>query len=386
MTLTNRPAAPALEPASPEALGIDPAALGRLYDRIERHIADGRYPGAAIAMARRGKLAAARTFGLARPATGGQPAVPADDRTMWLLYSQTKPVVSCAIWRLVERGLLRFHDTVAEYLPDFARHGKGGVTLHHLLTHQAGFPSATVSRAAWADHATLREAVCDFTLEWEPGARLVYHGLAAHWVQAALIEVVTGRDYRAYLREELLDPIGLDGLWVGVPDALHDRLAHMQRPGEGGMLEGLGEENEPDFWRAGVPGGGGYATAVDVAAFYQLLLGLGALNGTRVLGPRTVQYATRNHTGERVDEAMGLAMHRGLGVHVRGTTPAIRGLGSTASPGTFGHGGVGSSYSWADPETGVSCTYLTNARVPEPWHSQRLDEIATLAHAAVVEL
>lgn len=386
MAITDRTAAPALEPASPEELGIDPAALERLYARIEGHIADGRYPGAAIAMARRGKLAAARTFGLARLAAGGQPAVPADDRTMWLLYSQTKPVVSCAIWRLVERGLLRFHDPVAEYLADFARHGKGGVTLHHLLTHQAGFPSATVPPATWTDHALLREAVCDFTLEWEPGARVVYHGLAAHWVQAALIEAVTGRDYRAYLREELLDPLGLDGLWVGVPDALHDRLAQMHRPGEGGALEAPAEENEPAFWRAGVPGGGGYATAVDVAAFYQLLLGLGALNGTRVLGPRTVQYATRNHTGERVDEGMGLAMHRGLGVHVRGTTPAIRGLGSTASPSTFGHGGVGSSYSWADPETGVSFTYLTNARVPEPWHSQRLDEIATLAHAAVVEL
>ena len=83
--------------------------------------------------------------------------------------------------------------------------------------------------------------------------------------------------------------------------------------------------------------------------FYQMLLHLGALNGTRILGPRTVQYVTRNHTGDRIDERFGLPMHRGLGVHVRGLSPMIRGLGSTAAPNTFGHGGAGTSYSWADP-------------------------------------
>jgi CubicO group peptidase (beta-lactamase class C family) len=123
-----------------------------------------------------------------------------------------------------------------------------------------------------------------------------------------------------------------------------------------------------------------------MVTFYQMLLHLGTLNGTRILGPRTVQYVTRNHTGDRLDERFGIPMHRGLGVHVRGTTPTIRGLGSTASPNTFGHGGAGTSYSWADPETGVSFTYLTNSQLPEPLHGQRLDEITTLAHAAVVEL
>ena len=386
MAISDATTTTVLEPASPESMGIDPAALTRLYGRVERHIAEGRYPGAAVAMARRGKLVAARAFGLARLPADGKPAVPAGAETLWLLYSQTKPVVSCAIWQLVERGQLRFHDAVAEYLPGFDRHGKGKVTLYHLLTHQAGFPGASVPPEAWEDHALLRETVCDFTLEWEPGARVVYHGASAHWAQATLIEAVTGQDYRAYVREQVTGPPGLDGLRVGVPDELHGRLAYIYQPGETGQQEALAEQNTPAHWRAGIPGGGGYATAVDLTAFYQLLLNLGALNGARILSPRTVQYATRNHTGERVDEAMGMPMHRALGVHVRGVTPSIRGLGSTASPGTFGHGGVGSSYSWADPETGVSFSYLTNSRAPEPWHGQRLDEIAVLAHAAVVDL
>jgi CubicO group peptidase (beta-lactamase class C family) len=376
----------ALKPATPASHGIDEACLERLYERIEAHIAAGWYPGAAIAMARHGALVAARSFGLARLASAAGPAAPADEQTMWLLYSQTKPITSCAIWYLIERGKLRFHDAVAEYIPEFARHNKANVTIYHLLSHQAGFPNANVPPAAWEDHTLLRQAVCDFTLEWEPGAKVVYHSAAAHWTQAVLIEAVTGQDYRQFIRDHILEPLGLHGLWVGVPDALHGRVAGAYQRTESGEHEPIAERNTPAFWRAGVPGGGGYGTATDLVAFYQMLLQLGSLNGTRLLGPRTVQYVTRNHTGDRPDERFGMPMHRGLGVHVRGITPTIRGLGSTAAPSTFGHGGVGTSYSWADPGTGVSFTYLTNSQLPEPYHSRRLDEIMTLAHAAVVEL
>ena len=378
--------APVLEQASPASQGIDDAALERLYGRIEAHIAAGWYPGAAIAMARRGLLVAARSFGVARSATADQPAVKATDRTLWLLYSQTKPVTSSAIWYLVERGKLRFHDAVADYIPEFSRHGKEKVTLYHLLSHQAGYPDANVPPEAWEDHKFLRECVCNFTLAWEPGARVMYHSAASHWTQAVLIEAVTGQDYRQFIRQHILQPLGLNDIWVGVPDALHDRVVGAYQRLENGDHEALPDRNTPAFWRAGVPGGGGYATAIDLVSFYQMLLNLGALNGTRVLAPRTVQYVTRNHTGDRIDERFGVPMHRGLGVHVRGMTPTIRGLGSTAAPNTFGHGGAGTSYSWADPGTGVSFTYLTNSQMPEPYHSQRLDEIMTLAHAAVVEL
>ena len=144
------------------------------------------------------------------------------------------------------------------------------------------------------------------------------------------------------------------------------------------------EENTPEARRAGRPGGGGYATARGMAAFYQMLLAGGQLGGARVLSPRTIAYVTRNVTGDRVDGNMGMPMHRGLGPHLRGTTDTIRGLGSLASPRTFGHGGVGSSYCWADPDSGVSFAYLTNGRVPDPWHSARLDRVSNFVHTAIV--
>ena len=120
-----------------------------------------------------------------------------------------------------------------------------------------------------------------------------------------------------------------------------------------------------------------------MVTFYQMLLGGGTLNGVRLLSPRMVAYVTRNHTGDRVDEYMGMPMHRGIGPHSRGTTPTIRGLGSLASPRTFGHGGVGSSYCWADPDSGVSFAYLTNEPGGGSWHNQRMDVVSNFVHTSI---
>ncbi len=371
-----------LTPSDPTSLGLDSQALDRLYELINRHITEGRYPGAQIAVARHGKLAAMRSFGDAR--TDPQRAAAKDD-TLWLLYSNTKVVTACAVWLLVERGALSFTDKVSQYVPGFEANGKGDITLLQVLTHQGGFPNADVPKEAWEDHDVLRRAVCGFTLEWTPGSRVHYHGRAAHWTAAVLIEALTKTDYRAFIRDNVAEPLGLgQDLFVGVPDAAHGRTVDMHEPSaDGGRSVTRAEENNPAFRRAGTPGGGGYATARGMAAFYQMLVQGGKLNGTRLLSPRMVAYVTRSFTGDRVDGYMGMPMHRGLGPHVRGLTDTIRGLGSLASPRTFGHGGVGSSYCWADPDSGVSFAYLTNSRVSDPWHSARLDLISNAVHMAI---
>lgn len=376
-------ALPKIETAS---AGIDERRIDALCALIESHIERSWYPGAAIALARDSKLVLHREFGQSRIENELGPACDATTDTRWLLYSQTKPIVSSVIWQLVEDGRLRFHDKVSEYVPEFARHGKEDITLAQVLAHQGGFPNAAVGPDAWEDHNLMRELVCDFRLDWAPGTRVEYHGASAHWVQATLIEAVTGEDYRDAAQRRILGPLGLTDVHVGVPDEFHNALAGAYHGGPSGRYQLIPERNAPEFWRAGVPGGGGYATAIGLSCFYQMLLAGGVLNSTRVLGPRTVQYVTRNHTGELVDERFGMPMHRGLGVHVRGLTPTIRGLGSNASARTYGHGGVGTSYSWADPETGVSFTYLTNSQLEEPLHSKRLDEVMVMAHASVVRL
>jgi CubicO group peptidase (beta-lactamase class C family) len=369
-----------LETASPAELGFHEPPLLRLRELIASHIAEGRYPGAQIALARHGRLALFETFGKASTASGAA----ATTDNLWLLFSNTKVITATGIWALVEDGLLRFSDRIADHIPEFAQHGKGEITLAQVLSHRAGYPSQGVSPAGWTDHKEMRRQVCDFTLEWTPGSRLCYHPRAGLWTAAALIEAVAGIDYREFLRRRVIEPLGLArDIFVGLPDAEHGRAVTMHEPAPDGGQHPLGEENTAPYRRAGIPSSGGYASARGMAALYQMMANFGRLNGTRLFSRRLIEFVTRNHTGEMHDEYMGMPMHRGLGVHVRGTTETIRGLGSLASPRTFGHGGVGASYCWADPDSGVSFAYLTNSRVPEPWHSRRLDIVANLVHSAI---
>jgi CubicO group peptidase (beta-lactamase class C family) len=363
---------------------------GLRTDRIElllalarRHVAEGRYPGCQLAIARHGRLVLDETFGDAR--VGERQAAAAPD-TLWLLYSNTKVLVATALWRLAEEGAFGFGDRVSDHVPEFARHGKRDVTIHQVITHQGGFPDAQLAREGWSDRAARRASVCDFTLAWTPGSRIVYHALAAHWVLAVLIEAVTGRDFKDVVRETVIAPLGLSReLVVGLAPADDARAADMHEPLADGGQRVVADTASETWRRGGAPGGGGYGTARGMAALYQMMLGGGALGARRLLSPRTLAYALRNHTGDRVDEFMGMPMHRGLGPHRRGTTVSIRGLGSLAAPDAFGHGGVGSSYCWGDPASGVSFAYLTNARIPDPWHSVRLDRVSNLVHAAIVD-
>lgn len=370
-----------LPESNPEALGLDPRPLQRMCALIERHIAEGHHPGAQVAVARHGRLALFRSFGTARVEDGRA----ADARSLFLMYSNTKVVTAAAVWMLVEEGALRFSDTIAQHVPEFAADGKGGITVLQLLTHQGGFPSAVVPEACWEDHALLRKTVADFTLEWTPGSKVQYHPASAHWTAAVLIEALTGQDFRAFIRERVIVPLGLhDEIFVGLPASEQDRAAGIYDPPEEGRFTARLPENTAAGRAAGIPGGGGYGSARGMAAFYQMLGAGGVLGGVRVLSPRMIEFVTRNFTADRIDEAMGLPMCRGIGPHSRGEYPVARGLGAIAHPRTFGHGGVGSSYCWADPTSGVSFAFFSNCRQTEDFHNRRMDQISSLAHAAIL--
>ena len=99
-----------LAQASLAQLRFHEPALARLRGVIEKHIAEGRYPGAQVALARHGQLALFETFG--RASIEGSKA--AADDTLWLLFSNTKVITAMGIWALVEDGLLSFNDRIAE--------------------------------------------------------------------------------------------------------------------------------------------------------------------------------------------------------------------------------------------------------------------------------
>jgi CubicO group peptidase (beta-lactamase class C family) len=294
------------------SLGLDKQSLDRLSETITRHLTEGRYPGAQIAVARRGKLALVQTFGDARLDPG---RAAARDETLWLLYSNTKVITACAVWLLMERGALRFTDRVAEHLPGFEQNGKGDITIVQLLTHQGGFPNADVPKEAWEDHDLLRRAVCGFTLESSPGSRVHYHGRAAHWTAAAMIEAITKTDFAPSSVTHRRTVRSGARAFVGLLDLSMDAVDMHEPSADGSSLVKRGRRTSPSS--AGRARRAAAATPRRAAAFYQMLQG-GTPNGKRLLSPRTIEYVTRNFTGDRVD-AHGHADAPGLSWHVRGT-------------------------------------------------------------------
>jgi len=101
------PAEYPLPSADPATLGFAATPLQHLDRLIRQHIEEGRYPGAQIALARHGKLALFRSYGSGKTEPRNLPA--ADD-TLFLLFSQTKVLTSCAVWTLIEEGKLSFMD------------------------------------------------------------------------------------------------------------------------------------------------------------------------------------------------------------------------------------------------------------------------------------
>ena len=357
--------------------------IDRLIALIERHIAEGRYPGCQIALARHGKLALFKSFGNA--VTEPTPRAAADD-TLWLLYSNTKVVTAVALWALAERGLFSFSDHIADHVPEFAKNAKGNITILQTITHQAGFPNAVVGKDAWADHKRLRDVVCDFPLEWSPGSKVHYHGLTAHWTLGVLIEAVTGKDFRDVIRETVAEPLGLGReLYVGLPEAEFGRAADMHEPKPDG--EGLrpdADANSAEWRKGGAPGGAGYGTARAMAALYQMMLAR----------RRAQRHAHRLAAHPAICHPQP---HRRSASTNSWACPCIAAWGRTSAARRR------TSAAWAAspirrvrPRRRRHLLLLGRSRIrrvvrlrhqqprPRPWHSKRLDLVANFVHSAIL--
>jgi CubicO group peptidase (beta-lactamase class C family) len=379
--------------STPEDVGVDSERLEALFARAQRDVDQGVLPSAQVAVARHGKLAGLRTFGLA---VQGAQEQPASNRTLYCIFSSTKAVVAVAVWKLIEDGRLRIDERVADIIPEFGTNEKGAITVEQVMLHVGGFPSAPYRAEHWGDRAKRLEAFARWRLNWEPGSRYEYHPTSAHWVLAEIIDRRSGVDYREFIRRHVTGPLGLDELFVGLP-ATHDaRVAHVCHVGEpveppGGWGEvtpqAILEFNRPELRRVGVPGGGGIASAAELAMFYQPLINRGeAADGTRILKAETIEYATtvRTHDHHR-DPMLGIPANRGLSIIVAGADGSshLRGFGRATSPRAFGHGGAGGQIAWGDPETGISVGYCTNGFVDWMTAGRRITAISSLAARCV---
>jgi CubicO group peptidase (beta-lactamase class C family) len=251
------------------------------------------------------------------------------------------------------------------------------------MLHTSGFPRAPLGQPAWADRDRRLEAFAKWRLNWEPGTAHEYHPTSAHWVLAELIERISGHEYRDVVHERVTGALGLPRV-VGIPLDDQNDIAELELCGEPASPdeleaifgvpelpvtevtdEALLSFNRPDVRAVGVPGGGGIANAATVALFYQALLH----NPEKLWDPDVLADATGRVRNTFPDQlALGAPANRALGVVVAGDDGNAnrRGFGHTQSPRTFGHNGAGGQIAWADPDSGLSFSYVTNGRDRNP--------------------
>lgn len=356
--------------------GMNPAAARELEALFHRQIADGLHPGAGLAVYRQGRLAVDLWGGLADDAGG----VPVNADTMFILYSSTKPLAAVCLHILWERGRLDWDDKVADYWPGFAKHGKDAVTIRHILTHRGGFPETPpeLSWDRWQDWDYVVECMENIIPDYPAGQLMAYHPRNFGWVIGELVRRIDGRHIGVFLREEILDPLGLDDGYVGLPPELEPRVSRihaMEDCDRPGMIRPY---NRPEVHQAVHPAGGGIFTARALARFYAMLCNGGELDGVRILKAETVAEGTRLQT-EANDFSLGLKMRRSLGLVL---DDSRMGASIDRGVGTFGHGGAGTSVGWADPALGLAVAYITNGFRASATNNPRLSAISRAVRAA----
>ena len=348
--------------------------LDYLRSAIDTAVATGLLPACQFAIGLDNEIVAFESFGTAATT----------DR--FCIFSATKPMVSLAAALLIDEGALALTDTVGAYVPELAAAGLGDITIEQLMLHLGGFPNANMPGADGGDALLRPAAFTTWRSEWEPGSRFEYHYESAHWVLADLIDRVTGRDFRDVVHERITAPLGLRrGLGLALDDTnnICDLVSVTAETDEDAILR----FNTAAVRASGNPAGGAFMTAAELATFYQALLHNRAGASSAAIWPAHVlDDLTTNIRCTLPDPMMSVGVNRTLGLVLAGDDGmhelryAI--FGHHCSAGSFGHAGMHGQVAWADPASGISFAFLTNAVDVDMMRSgARSNSFATIASA-----
>lgn len=346
------------------------------------HLANGWHGAAQLAVYRDG----VRALDLRLGEAAGE-----GDAERWMLwFSATKPLTAVAILILVERGRIALDTPIAEVWPEFAQGGKERVTLRHVLTHRGGFPALqpTFDWHRMDDWEAVTAATAALPALWEPGTVVGYHPVTYGFALGEVIRRVDGRTPRAFLRDEVIAPLGMHASLGASTEADLARVVLPQAMSEMTFLDPEGLERRtsgivarfrmPEVLRGQLPAANGIGTADALARFYAMLQQGGTLDGVRILSPETVTEATRLHVSAEVDRTFQLPSAFGLGFMAgHGACPA-----PFDEPGVFGHSGQQCAVAYADPARGLAVAYLTDGLHDPYVVAVRTEEMVRAVQAA----
>jgi CubicO group peptidase (beta-lactamase class C family) len=402
----------------PEEVGLTSPRLARIGEHFQRYVDGGKLAGTLTLIARRGKIAYLEPQGhleieRRRPMTPD---------AVFRIYSMTKPITSVGLMMLYEQGRFQLDDPVHRFIPswrDLQVFVSGNhpvfktapverpMTVRDLLSHTSGLTYGFMERtnvdAAYrklgvAERTkpgyTLRDMVdtlATLPLEFSPGTRWNYS--VSTDVLGHLIEVLSGQRLDAYLREHVLQPLGMrDTSFVIDPAQVPRFSANYQRLADGRLA--LLDDPAQSQYREGsfFSGGGGLvSTAPDYFRFTAMLRNQGELDGIRLLGRKTVELMTMNHLpgGRDLTDLAQAGMFTetayagvgfGLGFSVMQSPARAHILGT---PGEFAWGGAASTAFWIDPAEDLIVIFMTQLMPSSSYPLRR--ELRVLTYGALID-
>lgn len=308
--------------------------------------------------------------------------------TLSVVWSSTKGAVALAAHMLVDRGQLDLYAPVARYWPEFAAQGKDCITVDMLLSHQAGLAALRepIPANGFCDWQAVVETLAAQKPLWEPGTRHGYHALTFGHLIGELVRRVSGRLPGQFLREEVMQPLGLD-FYIGLPPELEERVAHLipapppqelspflqKAMGEvasipymvamhSGDLLLPGGIDRPEVHAAEIPAANGITNARSLAGLYRPLALHGSFAGHELLSREAVLRLSRVAVAG-FDATLQVPTRFALGF-VKAMDNRHRRAGERdsliLSEDAFGHTGNGGSVGFADPQAALSFGYTMN--------------------------
>lgn len=374
--------------------------FGRVANAVSQLIPRNRPGGAALTVYHKGQCVVDIWGG-----TRNRDGDPWRADTLALSFSTTKGVASTLLHILVDQGYLNYDDPVCKHWPEFGQKNKQTITIRQLLCHEAGLyhiRDMIDDAEQMMDWNYMTTAIERATPIHQPGETNGYHALTFGWLIGELIQRVTHKTFAEVLEEQITQPLGLDGLYVGIPQADLNRRAeivstlHSRNPAmkfeertqklllkavtaglkvanidfnktiaalapRGAMFLDF---NSPDFIQATIPSANGMFTARSLAKLYAVLANGGQLEGVRLLSRESMNEITQiqNRT---MGDVIPMPMHWRLGFH------RVVALGRPTSH-SFGHFGFGGSGAWADPVRNLAVGFTLNNGVGTPFGDTRM--------------
>ncbi len=363
------------------ALGVDPEAIGRIWEAACELYRSRVHPALQLCLHRHGEVVLNRAIGHARGNGPGDdadtPKVLVTPDTPFCVFSTSKAVTAMVVHLLQERGALDIADRVTDYIPEYGVHGKQDTTIGHVLAHRAGLPGlprAALDLDRVGDREFLGKTINESKPFVKPGTALAYHAVAGGFILGEIVQRVTGKTVRDVLAQEILEPLHFRWGNYGVASEDVDQVGLNYTTGPpllpplstlvsrvlGMPIEQVVElSNDPRFLTAVIPSASVITSGEELSRFFEIFRCGGELDGVRVMQPATLRRVLSEQSRLEIDLTLLFPTRFSYGLMLGAKVLSLYGPDTDLA---FGHLGLINIMGWADPERGISGGLITSGK------------------------